>query len=149
MAFLKRIIALSIFDRMERQLSRTVDRTFAMRFTYTPMKATPNGHPKQDASRMSFIGKGIFEENPLDVVPVEAGRRDRSGSSLQTIVTGQKYELSVDRNISCEASRIQQGDRITISGDPRLYKDGARAFTVVEIKPDGMSRIVLGLVEIQ
>ncbi|QVQ38162.1 hypothetical protein KHQ08_09355 [Pseudochrobactrum algeriensis] len=130
---------MSIFDRMDRVTSRVVDRTHAVAFELQPVLKTPNGRPITDAYRSLWFGKGIFEENPQDV-PVEIGRRDRAGNNIQTLVTGQRFELSVDRRSYVEASAIKQGDRILMTD--------SRSFEVVEIKPDGLSRIVFGLIEL-
>lgn len=132
---------MSIFDRMDRVTSRVVDRTHAVAFELQPVLKTPNGRPITDAYRSLWFGKGIFEENPQDV-PVEIGRRDRAGSNIQTLVTGQRFDLSVDHRSYVEASSIKQGDRISLRAD-------GRSFEVVEIKPDGLSRIVFGLVELK
>lgn len=132
---------MSIFDRLDRMTSRTVDRVHAKEFECRPALRSPNGRPIADPDRAIWSGRGVVDENPQDV-PVEIGRRDRAGNSMQTLVTGHAYELSVDRSVYTQAISVKQGDRIAIAGD-------TRSFQVVEIKADGLSRIVFGLVEIR
>lgn len=132
---------MSIFDRLEQTLSRTIDRQFANEFTCSPALRNPNGRPVADPDRESWTGKGIFEENDT-FQAVEIGKRDRSGNDLHTLATGHTYELSVDRVAYPYADEAKQADRITMSGDPR-------SFEIVSARRDGMSRIVFQLVELR
>ncbi len=131
---------MSIFDRMDRVTSRMVDRAYAVRFHCDPMASTPNGRPKLDATRESWEGKAILDENPA-VAGVEIGNRDRSGNNLHSIVVGQTFELSVDRHRFPAAKTTRQGDEVVM--------DDMRRFRVAEVRPDGMARIVFRLVEIR
>lgn len=132
---------MSIFDRLEQTLSRTIDRQFANEFTCSPALRSPNGRPVADPNRVSWTGKGIFEENDV-YQAVEIGKRERSGNDLHTLATGHTFELSVDRVSYPMADEAKQADRITMSGD-------LRSFEVISVRRDGMSRVVFQLAEIR
>ena len=59
---------MSIFDRLDRVASRTVDRINKIRIVVTPWKTTPNGRGAQDPDRTVVTCKGIF-----DYVSIEHG----------------------------------------------------------------------------
>ncbi|MEJ5080834.1 hypothetical protein [Ochrobactrum sp. MYb379] len=130
---------MAIFDRMERTLSRTIDRTFSIRFVLWAKTSTPNGRYKYDTDRSNWIGKGILEQNAADV-PAEIGRRDRAGNSLQSLVNGHTTEFSVDTNSYAFAHEARQGDQIQL--------DDLRKFQITETRRDGMSRVVWVLSEL-
>lgn len=130
---------MAIFDRMERQLSRTIDRTFSIRFVLWAKSSTPNGRSKADAGRSSWIGKGILEEN-AETVDVEIGRRDGAGNSLGSQVRGHRSEFSVDINGYAFALEARQGDEIQF--------DDLRKFRITDTRRDGLSRIVFELIKV-
>lgn len=132
---------MSIFDRLDAIVSRTIDRQFANEFTCSPALRNPNGRPVADPDRASWTGKGILEEND-GYQAVEIGKRDRSGNDLRTLATGHTFELSVDRVSYPLADEAKQADRISISGDPR-------SFEIVSARRDGMSRIVFQLIDVR
>lgn len=127
---------MSIFDRIDRMTSRAVDQQFADAFVCTPMRSTPNGRPEPDPDRPEWGGVGVLTETAGNV-PVDIGARNRS-HELRTLVTGAAYELSVDRARHPAADLVRQRDRFVISG---------REFSVLEMRADGMSRIVFALAE--
>lgn len=128
---------MSIFDRMEKTLSRTVDRSFSRTFTCTPVLQSPNGRPIADPDRPTWQGRGIFDE-AAEPAGIEIGARDSVGNTLRSLVAGHRYELSIDRNAHPKADEIKQSDRIQVAGDSELYR-------VSGVRRDGMSRIVLAL----
>ncbi|ABS16400.1 hypothetical protein I6H96_21395 [Brucella anthropi] len=130
---------MAIFDRLERQLSRTVDRTFSIRFVFTPMRSSPNGRSAVDPERQSWTGKGILEQN-FEAAGVEIGKRDGTGNSLQSLVNGHRSEFSVDIHRYPDAVHAKQGDEIQF--------DDLRRFRVTDTRRDGMSRIVWALTEL-
>ncbi len=130
---------MAIFDRMERQLSRTIDKTFAIRFALTPMRSSANGRPSIDPERQSWTGRGILEQN-AEAVDVEIGRRDSAGNSLGAMVRGHRSEFSVDVNRYPEAGNAKQGDQIEF--------DDLRRFRITDTRRDGMSRIVWTLTDL-
>jgi hypothetical protein len=129
-----------IFDRLDRMISRTVDRTFAVSFECHPAKATPNGRPGPDPDREVWIGKGILDQEP-NYHAIVAGQRDRKGNDFRTLATGNSIELSVDRARYPQADQARQGDRVLL--------DDTRRFDVVSVRRDGLSRVVFQLVEIK
>lgn len=129
---------MSIFSRAERATSRMVDRTYSERFTFHPMRRSPNGRPGFDPERASWTGKGILDEQPV-LDPIEIGKRDRSGNDLNTLHDGAAFVFSVDLYRCRYASQAKQGDVIDL--------DGERRFQIVSIRPDGMSRVVWQLVK--
>lgn len=130
---------MSMFDRMDRIISRTVDRTFSVRFHCDPMTSTPNSRRKPDSQRASWEGKGILDENPVPA-GIEIGKRDRRGNDLHTLVSGNALELSVDRHRFPEAATARQGDEIVL--------DDMRRCRIASVKPDGLARIVFVLTQI-
>jgi len=128
---------MAIFDRMERQLSRTVDRTFAVKFVLYPQASNPNGRSSADPERQIWTGKGVLEEN-AEAVDVEIGRRDSAGNSLGAMVRGHRSEFSVDVNRYPGAVNAKQGDEIQL--------DDLRRFRISDTRRDGMSRIVWTLI---
>jgi hypothetical protein len=131
---------MSVFNRLDRLTSRTVDKTFAIRFEVQPGKVTPNGRPGPDPDREPWEGRGVLEETP-NFPPVEIGKRDRTGNDLRAIVAGSSIELSVDRVRYPQASQARQGDR--------LQTDDLRRFEISSVKPDGLARVVFSLVELR
>ncbi len=131
---------MSIFSRMDRVTSRAVDRTFSIRFVVHPGKATPNGRPGPDPDRPTWHGKGVLEEAPA-YDAIEIGKRDRSGNDLSTLHAGTVFELSVDRHRYPQAGEARQRDRIQF--------DDLRKFEIASVRPDGMARTVLQLVELR
>lgn len=125
---------MSIFDRIDEMTSRAVDREFASAFACTPMLSTPNGRSIPDPERSEWEGIGILTEALADV-PVDIGARNRS-NDMRSLVTGARYELSVDRTRYPAADGVKQRDRFAI---------GTREFEVLEIRPDGLRRILFGL----
>lgn len=132
---------MAIFDRVERQLSRTVDRAFARWFEFTPMCADPNGRSTRDTLRPMCTGEGILEENPTDI-PIEVGRRDRTGNSLRAIANGHRLELSVDIHRHPEVVDARQGDKVRVADSRKCSFDNIRVFRISEVRRDGMSRVV-------
>lgn len=122
----------SIFDRMDRMTSRTVDSINAAAFSVVPVTANPNGRPAPDPDRGEIIGKGIFSQVPSRS-DVEIGERDRTGNDLRALVNGFRYVFSVDVARYPDARNVRQGDRLAI--------DHARVFTITSVKPDGLSRV--------
>ena len=133
-----------MFDRMDRAISRTVDRVNAIDFTFTPMKSTPNGRSKPDGARLVIDGKGIF-----DYVPAEYGiqlgvrRSYREANDLRSLQSGRDPQLSIDRvYFPLHADEPKQGDIIAFPKRPELPD-----FQVVSAQRDGLSRMVLLLVQ--
>jgi hypothetical protein len=128
---------MSMFDRLDRVTSRIVDRTFSIHFDCHPAASTPNGRPGPDPEREIWRGKGIMDEAPA-YDAIETGNRQRSGNDFTTLHAGNQYELSIDRHRFPQAATAKQGDRIQF--------DDLRKFEVTEVRPDGLARIVFGLV---
>lgn len=131
---------MSIFDRMDRTASRSVDALYSVRFICRPMKSTPNGRSSADTERQDWMGKGVLDFLPVNT-PVEIGNRNRTGHDLMTPVTGERIEMSVDCLRYPRAKTAKQGDR--------LETDDLRKFEIVNTDLDGLSRIVLQLIELR
>jgi len=129
---------MAIFDRLDRLTSRQVDRTFAVGFELHPGKATPNGRPGPDPDREIWVGEGVLEQQPR-MQPIEVGNRNRAGNDLRTLASGTSYEFSADLARFPQAIEVKQGDRILF--------DDTRRFEVVSVQPDGLARVVFGLVQ--
>lgn len=129
---------MAIFDRLDRMISKTVDRQFSVCATVYPMARTPNGRSVMDPSRSTIDLKGIFDQLPsLDAI--EVGKRERTGNDFATISSGMSYQFSFDVVRYPHADLIKQGDRLTL--------DDARRFDVTSVERDGLSRAVLRLVQ--
>jgi hypothetical protein len=128
---------MAIFDRLDRQISRTIDRQFAVGAVVQTMTKSPNGRPTPDPVRGEILLVGVFEQAP-GAMPIEQGARGRGrGNELQAIVSGDTYELSVDIRRYPEAANVQQNDRLVL--------DDTRRFVVDSVQPDGQARVVLVL----
>lgn len=127
---------MSVFDRLDRMTSRQTDRMFSVGATIVPMNFSPNGRSTPDAYRWEIVLKGVFEITPAPT-GVEAGKRDRSGNDLLTLVNGALTTFSVDVVRYPAAKDVRQGDTLTL--------DDARRFQVHSVQPDGLSRSVLVL----
>lgn len=137
---------MSLFDRMDKAVSRTVDRVNAIEFVFTPMKSTPNGRPKPDLSRPIVRGLGIF-----DYIAVEYGlqlgvrRSYREANDLRSLQSGREPQLSIDRRYFMNPKEEpKQSDYIHFPKNVELPK-----FQVISGQRDGLSRIVLVMVQLE
>lgn len=135
---------MAIFDRLDRVVSRTVDRVNAIPFVLRPYWSTPNGRAGPDSSRAIVRGRGIF-----DYISVEYGiqlgvrRSYREANDLRSLQSGRDPQLSVDRSLFPELSQEpRQGDIVQFPTRPELPD-----FQVISAQRDGLSRIVLELVQ--
>lgn len=131
---------MSVFDRLDRTTSRVVDRAYAASFECHPGKTTANGRMGPDPDREAWTGKGVLVESPI-MDAIETGNRNRVGNDLRTLASGNAIELSVDCLRYPGARTARQRDRIQM--------DDLRRFEIVSVKPDGLSRTVLQLLEIE
>jgi len=132
---------MSMFDRMDRITSRTVDRVHAIPFEFMPMTSTPNGRPEQDSTRPVINGMGIFDLEPV-FDSIETGKRDRVGNDFTTLHMGSRYDLSIDRRwFPINMDEPRQGDLVAFPTKPELPD-----FQVISGQRDGLSRMVLKLV---
>ncbi len=129
---------MAIFDRLDRMMSKTVDRTYSVRAVVYPMARTPNGRSMPDPSRSTIDLKGIFDTTPA-YDGIEIGARERSGNDMRTLATSASFDFSFDVVRYPHADLIKQGDRLTL--------DDARRFDVILVERDGLSRAVLKLVQ--
>lgn len=128
---------MSIFERMDRTVSRSVDALYSVRFICRPMISTPNGRSSADTTRQDWMGKGVLDFLPVNT-PVEIGNRNRTGHDLMTPVAGERIEMSVDCLRYPAAKTAKQGDR--------LETDDLRNFTIIALKPDGISRVIFEMI---
>lgn len=135
---------MAAFDRMDRVISKAVDRVNAISFVFTPMESTPNGRYSQDTTREVICGSGIF-----DYISVEYGvqlgvrRSYREANDLRSLQSGRDPQLSVDRRyFPVGTQEPRQGDQITFPSRPELPD-----FQVISSQRDGLSRVVLMLVQ--
>lgn len=128
---------MALFDRLERSLSRTVDRQFAVRATIDGMTKTPNGHPQLDPARAEIHVRGIFDVEDT-FAAIESGAREGKGNDFRTLATGTNYLFSVDVSRYPAAKDVRQSDRLIL--------DDTRRFNVMSVRCDGVSRVVLSLI---
>ncbi len=134
---------MSIFKRLDKVISRSIDHTNAQPFTLYPMKHEPNGRPVADGDRNTIEGKGVFDYYEVDY-GIELGVRKsyREANDLRAQQSGREPYLSIDRKyFPTIADEPRQGDIIVI---PELT-DSPR-FEVVKAQRDGQSRMVLRMV---
>lgn len=130
---------MAIFDRMDRMVNKVVDRAFANGFVMYPKKSSPNGHPGPDPDRQVWEGRGILEMAPAHGA-IETGNRDGSGNDVKTMFFGTKFQLSIDAHAYPMAKDARQRDRVDT--------DDGRTFDVIAVQSDGLSRVVLRLVNV-
>ncbi|MCM0751517.1 hypothetical protein DEA98_09930 [Brucella pseudogrignonensis] len=136
---------MAAFDRMDRVISKTVDRVNAIPFVFTPQASTPNGRSGPDTARKIVNGKGIF-----DYISVEYGvqlgvrRSYREANDLRSLQSGRDPQLSIDRRyFPAGAEEPKQGDLVSFPTRPELPD-----FQVISSQRDGLSRVVLMLVQL-
>lgn len=133
---------MAIFDRLDRMVSRAVDRTNAIPFVLTPMKSTPNGRPGPDPDRAVVNGKGIFDYISTEFgIQLGVRKSYREANDLRSLQTGRDPQLSADRiYFPIGAQEPKQGDIVSFPTRPELPE-----FDVVSAQRDGQSRLVLML----
>jgi len=134
---------MSMFDRLDRLASRAVDRVNKIRFILTPMITRTNGRPSPDPTREPIEGYGIFDSLSVEFgVQLGVRKSYREGNDLRTNQVGRDPQLSVDR-------RYFAGGRVPVQGDAVSFPDNDDIpdFDVVATEPDGLSRIVIKLLQ--
>ena len=100
---------MSVFDRLDAMVNRTVDRINATAFIIRPMRAAPNGRPSPDPERQVIEGTGIFDYADADI-SLELGNRTYDGSNdLRSLVAGRV--LSVDLPDDCQRAPARRPAR--------------------------------------
>ncbi len=132
-----------MFDRLDRLASRAVDRVNKIRFILTPMKRTPNGRPSEDPERAPVDGDGIFDSLSVEFgLQLGVRKSYREGNDLRTNQIGRDPQISVDRRYFSAGWIPKQGDVVSFPDS-----DDLPDFDVVTSEPDGLSRIVLKLLQ--
>ncbi len=134
---------MTIFDRLDRVASRTVDRVNAIEFRLTPMVRPSNARPAPDPDREVVNGKGIFDYQ-AEGSGLELGVRKtyREGNDLRNLMIAKKPFLSVDRSYFPSLDdEPRQGDKIEFPNRTELPP-----FDVVSTERDDLSRLVITLV---
>lgn len=136
---------MSIFERLDKVVSRYADRVNAIPFEFTPMSSTPNGRYKQDTTREVVCGYGIFEYLSQEYgVQLGVRKSYREANDLRALQTGRDPQLSVDRSyFPIGIQEPKQGDHIRFLNRPELPE-----FQVISSQRDGLARLVLMLVQI-
>ncbi|GHD07678.1 hypothetical protein ACFOEZ_04095 [Tianweitania populi] len=124
---------MSLFDRLDRVTSRTVDRVNAVQFVLEPAVGTPNGRRASDPDRISVIARGVLDSEPVHA-PVEIANRNRTGNDLHNLVNGTQHVLSVDVTRYPDIKQVRQGDRIRMQDE---------LWEVISRRPDGLTRVEL------
>ncbi|MGI2031403.1 hypothetical protein ACRQ1B_03320 [Rhizobium panacihumi] len=131
---------MSLFDRLDRMTSRQADRIYSVSAVIDAMASSPNGRPTKDTARGEIHVRGILDSAD-EFAAIEAGARDRAGSDFRTMVSGQRFQFSVDTARYPAAKEARQGDRLTL--------DDTRRFEIANASPDGQSRVVFALVAVK
>lgn len=136
---------MALFNRLDRLTSRAVDAVNATRFVLTPMRSTPNGRAQRDPDRDIIDARGIFDYVEMEYgVQLGVRKSYREGNDLRSVQSGRDPRLSVDRRVfGSLAEEALQGDVIQFPDDPDLPD-----FQVAKAHRDGLSRMVLDLVQI-
>ena len=137
---------MSLFSRLEKQQSNTVDAVNKERFRWIPMRdaTDPNGRRRTDPERLPREDLyGIFDYPSLEY-GLELGVRKsyREANDLRAVSVGRKPTLSVDRKYFPDPLlEPRQGDLIEMIERPDLPQ-----FEVMDNQRDGESRFELRLV---
>lgn len=136
---------MAIFERMDRLVSRTVDRVNAIPFVLAPISKTPNGRGGHDPHRKVVTGYGVLSYMAAEFgVQLGVRRSYREANDLRAIQSGREPELSVDRRYFCGVeNEPRQDDIVTFPTKPDLPD-----FQVVGVRRDGLARLVLVLVQL-
>ena len=133
---------MSIFDRLDRVVSRTVDRINMMEIRVIPWATTPNGRGGPDENRSVVDCKGIFDYVSIEH-GIELGVRKsyREANDFRALQLGRDPQISIDRKYFTGVDdEVRQGDRIEFPSNPELP-----AFDVISTQRDGLSRLVVRL----
>jgi hypothetical protein len=134
---------MSVFDRLDRMASRAVDRVNKIRFILIPMVRSPNGRPSVDPSRVPVDGYGIFDSLSVEFgLQLGVRKSYREGNDLRTNQVGRDPQISVDRQYFSAGWIPRQGDVLSFPDN-----DDLPDFDVVTSEPDGLSRIVIKLLQ--
>ena len=134
---------MSVFDRLDRLASRTVDRVNKIRFILTPMVRSPNGRPSADPGREAVDGYGIFDSLSVEFgLQLGVRKSYREGNDLRTNQVGRDPQISIDRRYFPSGWIPKQGDVVSFPDN-----DDLPDFDVVSSEPDGLSRVVLKLLQ--
>lgn len=130
---------MGIFDRLDRVVSSTVDRTLSDPVVITPMKSSPNGKPEQDFNRAEIQARGVFSTEPTPA-GLQIGERKPSpeNNDLRSLVRGNEVVLSCERSQFPEMPR--QGDMVSWPN-----RTDRKQMVVSSVRPDGQSRVELVL----
>lgn len=136
---------MSIFDRMDQVVSRTVDRVNSIPFILKPMSSTPNGRAGPDQQRPVINGRGVFDYVEAEYgVQLGVRRSYREANDLRSLQSGRDPQLSIDRRYFANGiEEPRQGDEITFPTRPELP-----TFQIISAQRDGLSRMVLQLVQL-
>lgn len=136
---------MDIFSMLDGAVSNTVDVVNAIPFTLTPMLSTPNGRPGVDPGRPAVSGLGIFDYTSVEYgVQLGVRRSYREANDLRALQVGREPQLSIDRKyFPSSEDEPRQGDVLTFPSHSELPQ-----FQVISCQRDGLSRLVLVLVQI-
>ena len=130
---------MSIFDRLDRMASRTVDRTMSESFRITPMKLSPNGRPEFDAEREMVTARGVLDTTPGPAgVQIGERRPSAENNDLRALVRGNAIVMSC--RVSQFAEMPRQGDMVDWPSQP-----DRKQMMISSVRPDGQSRVELVL----
>lgn len=138
---------MSMFDRLDKATSRTVDVVNSEMFILYPQYQTPNGRPGADPNR-PVLGLlvpvyGIFDYESAEYgIQLGVRKSYREANDLRALQTGRDPILSIDRKYFLTTDQEpRQGDKVSFPKRPQLP-----TFSVVSCQRDGLSRLELVLV---
>lgn len=129
---------MSLFDRLQRTASRSIDRVNAISAEWRPMDRSPNGRARPDPVRPPASIRGVFDLRQRDAGIQIGNREAREGNDFRLQRNSSSIEFSMDTRQLGNRSAPRQGDRLTIRDT---------AYEIVSATPDGHGRLVLALVQ--
>jgi hypothetical protein len=143
---------MSIFKRLDKMVSATVDRVNKERFRWIPMRDSvdPNGRRRADPERGTRDDLwGIFDYTSAEY-GLELGVRKsyREANDLRAVSVGRKPLLSIDRKFFPDPLlEPRQGDLIEMLNDDGTPQADLPQFEVMDNQRDGLARMELRLVQ--
>ena len=119
------------FESLLATADAAVDTVFAEAFAFTPMREVKNGRPVASTTRSAIAAVTAVFDMPAQVSDVGG--------------PGGPNRVTAAPQLSVLATELPEGvlrfDRFTRSADSKVYE-------VTEVKPDGLGRYLLAMVEV-
>lgn len=106
------------FSRLDRMISRTIDRSFSVPCRIEPMTRRVNGRPDTDPERSIVTIPAIFDEDDSDGGIQTGNRTGGAGNDFQSVSVGTRIQVSISSEYLDATAWPRQGDRVSFPSRP-------------------------------